>query len=205
MALITFLNSERLTVATRKTVFEPGEIDSLTSVLDQAERLQTLYNEEEKRIEDAAASGHDAGFEEGQGKGYEAALQHIAVKLVVLTKEANATRASLEHDTANLAIKIVERIASELGPQKTIAALAKTAASDLVQKEPIVLRVHPANLAYMKEEVVDTESPYARIVEVLADTTLSEDDCVLETEFGQINAGLQTQLSVLREKLYASH
>jgi len=162
--------------------------------------MDVLKNEKDM-LEDSFQTGYDSGFEKGQTEGYDAALEHIAVKLVVLAKEAHEARLELENKAGVLATKIVEKIATDLGPRKTIAALAKSAASNLVPREPVILRVHPDNTAYVSDEVSPSST---HIVEVMPDPSLSETDCVLETEFGRIKADMNTQLKVLREKLYAS-
>lgn len=204
MALITFLNNERLTLGSNKLVYEPEEFNSLTNVIEQAEILQNVFSIENEKIESASKAGYDAGFEKGQSEGYEAALEHIAVKLVVLTKEANAARDELESTVGNIAVKIVNKIASDIGTKETIAALASTAAKDIVSREPVVLRVHPDNHEYMVKGVLNPDNPASRIVDVVSDPRLGVADCVLETEYGQIKADLETQLKVLTERLYGS-
>lgn len=204
MSLITFLNTERLTVATRKLVYKPDEINAVTNVVHQAESLQELLDYENDRVEAAIKQGRVDGYERGQEEGYEAALEHIAVKLVVLAKEANVTRESIENSAGDLAIRIVEKIATDVGRKEMIVALARTAASELTPKEPIVLRVHPENVQHMEENSDHLDGAATRIVNVVGDYSLGEDDCVLETEFGQVKADLQTQLKVLREKMYGN-
>ncbi len=202
MALITFINNERLTMGSSQLVYGPEEINSLYSVIEQAELLQDIFSTEIEKTEAACKAGYEAGYEEGQTEGYEAALEHIAVKLVVLAKEASSARDELEESAAKIALKIVEKIAGEVGTKEMIAALAQSAAKDMVSREPVVLRVHPENFEYMKREGIRRDQPASRIVEVVSDPGLSQMDCVLETEFGQIKAGLQTQLKVLSERLY---
>lgn len=204
MALITFLNSERLALASSKLVYEPDEISSLVSVIDQANKLNILYSIENEKIETSTKAGYESGFEKGQEEGYEKALEHIAVKLVVLAKEATSARDDLEQRVGDLAIKIVEKIATDIGSQQTIAALAKAAAVDLLPREQVILRVHPDSRDYVAELVLNQQQPSTSIVEVISDSELDENDCVLETEFGQVRADLQTQLKVIREKLYGS-
>lgn len=201
MSLITFINNEKLTIATDKLVYEPDEIRSVHNVVGQAAALMDVLKNEKDMLEDSFQTGYDRGFEKGQTEGYDAALEHIAVKLVVLAKEAHEARLELENKAGVLATKIVEKIATDLGPRKTIAALAKSAASNLVPREPVILRVHPDNTAFVSDEVSPSST---HIVEVMPDPSLSETDCVLETEFGRIKADMNTQLKVLREKLYAS-
>jgi len=204
MALVTFLNTEQLTLATRKLVYEPDEISSLTSVIEQANLLQEIFATESDKVDAAVKEGHEAGYEKGQEEGYEAALEHIAVKLIMLAKEANATRESIEESAGNIAIKIVEKITSDIGSKETVLALAKSAASEFVPGESIVLRVHPDNQPYIHEKLLESEQPASRFVEVVGDPVLSLDDCVLETEYGQIKADLKTQLKVIREKMYGT-
>jgi len=202
MSLITFINSDRVTLASNKLVYEAEAVNSLTNVLEQADVLQEMFDAEKEKIECAVKAGHESGYEQGQTEGYEAALEHIAVKLVVLTKEANAARDELEASAGNIAVKIVQKIAADLGSEKTIAALAKSAAKEFVQREQLVLRVHPDNLPYMREKLLEPENQSARIVDVVSDSELGKDDCVLETEFGRVKADLQTQLKVLQGKMY---
>lgn len=205
MTLISFLSNEKLTLATGKLVYEPDEIDSVSNVIEQANKLSYLYSQESEKIESATREGYDSGYEKGQAEGYEAALEHIAVKLVILAKEANAAREALEERAGDLAIKIVEKIASDLGTNETIAALAKSAAAEMLPREPVVLRVHPDKHQYMTKNVLDhADEPSSRIIDVISDPALAVNDCVLETEFGQITADLKTQLKVLRERMYGS-
>jgi len=202
MALITFVNNERLTLGSSKLVYEADEINSLSNVIDQAKALENLFLIEEEKIEQSTREGYDSGYEEGQSKGYEAALEHIAVKLVVLAKEANAARDVLEKSAGDIAIKIVEKIASEVGDKEMIAALARSAAKDMIAQEPIVLRVHPDNYEHMEQKILESEGSNTRIVDVIADPALTGTDCVLETEYGRIKADLKTQLKVLAERMY---
>lgn len=204
MALVTFINNDQLTLGSSKLVYAPEEINSLTNVIEQAELLQDIYSAESEKIESAAKDGYLTGYEKGQEEGYEAALEHIAVKLVLLAKEADGTRDQLEESAAKIAVQIVEKIATDVGQKEMIVALAKSAAKNMVSRETVVLRVHPDNYDYVSKEALESDHVASRIVEVVGDPTLTESDCVLETEYGQIKADLQTQLRVLSEQLYAS-
>lgn len=204
MALITFLNTDRLSLATSRLVYEPGEIDSLTSVLDQAEKLRVVIDSEGDKIQAATEQGYSEGYEKGQDEGYEAALEHIATKLVVLSKEAANQREKLEQETGSLAIKIVEKIATEVGSHEMIVALAKSAAAEMLPRELIVLRVHPEAHSAVSQQVLNPDQKYSRIVEVIADPELEEEDCILESEYGHIKADLKTQLKVIHERLYGT-
>lgn len=198
MSIVTFLHKEKLTVNTGKLVYSPGESLDLHTLFVEASRLSELLEQEEARIEAAEKQAYDKGYELGQAQGYEAALEHIAVKLVALSKEADDTRRALESKSSELALSIVERIADEMGTAKTLSALAASAARQIVPREPVVLRVSVENLESV-EDLIQSKPAYRdSITEVTGDPSLKNDDCILETEFGQIKANLDTQLHALR-------
>jgi len=172
------------------------------TLVDQADALARIVSEQEARIETAEREGFEAGFEKGQSEGYEAALEHIAVKLVALTKDAAASREQLRDQSVELALSIVRKIAEGIGTSETVAALATSAARQLAPHEPIVLRVHPDVEQEIRVRLVASSRPAKQFIDIIADSSLAESDCVLETEFGQIKAGLETQLNVLHQKLY---
>jgi len=204
MANLTFLQNEKFTLTSESLVYDPDELNCLTSILDQAGQIQHLLQNEEQEIEKATEKGYSEGYDKGQSAGYEAALEHIAVKLVTLAKEANATRSELKNTAGDIALQIVEKIATDIGPQDTVRALAMSASKQLIPPASVVLRVHPSNKDYLTNNLLHDESVNTKIVQVVSDSQLSEQDCVLETEHGHIRADLQTQLKVMRSQFYDS-
>jgi len=202
MSIITLFNDDRVTLASERLILSADEISGMQTVMQHADTLQTLALNEEARVAQAEANGYEGGYEKGQSEGYEAALEHIAFKLVALAKEANEVRDRIEGQSASLALKIVEKIAEDIGPADTVAALAASAARQLVPREPVVLRVHPNHEQYLKEKIAGSTEAFKQIVEISPDLLLEETDCVLETEFGQIKASLDIQIRVFREKFH---
>lgn len=204
MASLIFLQNRNFTLSSNSLVYDPEEVNTLQSVLDQAGEIHRMLDNEKSLIEEAKEKGYNEGYESGQSDGYEAALEHIATKLVTLAKEANAAREELRHSAGDIAIKIVDKIATEIGNRDTVKSLAVTAARQLTGSEAIVLHVHPDNKEYLIDELLKSNGSTLNIVDVVADPELSDTDCVLETEYGHIKAGLQTQLKVMRGQLYGS-
>ena len=202
MALLTLYHSGDVTLASDRIVYAPDELAHAGSMIEQAEALGRLTDAERERIDAAERAAHEAGAERGRAEGYEAALEHIAVKLVSLAKEAGEARERLRGQGAELALGIVRKIARDLGPADTVAALAASAARQLAPHEPVVLRVHPDVEEGVRERLAAIGGPTVGEIELAADPGLGPGDCTLETEFGQVRAGLELQLEVLREKFY---
>ncbi len=203
MSIITFLNNDKVTLASSKIVYSEDDVGNIESLVSKATELTQLLDKESVRVEQAELSGYDAGYEKGQTKGYDAALEHIAIKLITLAREAEDTRDKLEQSAGDLALKIVRRIANDLGTEQTLASLAATAAKELVPREAVTLRVSVSNLEKVREAILSTPTRSHRIPDITGDPTLLDDECVLDTEFGQIKADLETQLRVYKEHFYA--
>jgi len=199
MSIVTFLNKEKLTAVSDKLVYTGEESLDLQTLFVKASKLADLLESEEARIEAAREKAYETGYEQGQSEGYEAALGHIAVKLIELAKEADEMRDKMERKTGELALQIVTKIAEDIGTPETLAALAASAAKQLVPREPVILRVSVSNLEKVREVVLASANFNSRISEVTGDPGLQFDDCILETEYGQIKANLQTQLDALKE------
>ena len=202
MALLTLYHAGEVTLAADRLVHAPGELAHVGEVIEQARALGELREAERARVEAAERAAAEAGTERGRAEGYEAALEHIAVKLVALAKEAAEARERLRAQAGELALGIVRKIARDLGPAETVAALAASAARQLAPHEPVVLRVHPELEAGVRERLGAIGGPTVGEIEVAADPALGAGDCTLETEFGQVRAGLELQLEVLRERFY---
>jgi len=191
MSIITFLNNDKVTLASSKIVYSEDDVGAIDSLVSKASELTRLLDKESVRIEQAELAGYDA------------ALEHIAIKLITLAREAEETRSQLEQSAGDLALRIVRRIANDLGPEHTLASLAATAAKELVPREAVTLRVSVANLEKVRESILSTPARSHRIPDISGDPTLLDNECVLDTEFGQIKADLETQLRVYKEHFYA--
>jgi len=168
-------------LASSKIVYSEDDVGNIESLVSKATELTQLLDKESVRVEQAELSGYDAGYEKGQTKGYDAALEHIAIKLITLAREAEDTRDKLEQSAGDLALKIVRRIANDLGTEQTLASLAATAAKELVPREAVTLRVSVSNLEKVREAILSTPTRSHRIPDITGDPTLLDDECVLDT------------------------
>lgn len=140
----------------------------------------------------ARAEGHAAGFVEGRRAGEEAAAADLASRLFALEVEAARGRASRRRDAARLALEVVRRIAGEIGPEATVAAIAERAVAELAPDVAVIVKVAPVAQAAAAARLAEIE-----MVTVAADPELADTDCVLETRLGVVRAGLDTQLAAI--------
>jgi len=145
-----------------------------------------------QQAEALIAAARDQGFAEGRQLGEAAAAGDVRTRLFDLEVKAAQMRAAQRAEAARLAIEVVRRIAGELGSETVVSALAEKAARDLAPDTKATVKVSPAVQAAVAERLARFDG-----LTVAADPSLSDDDCVVETSFGVIRAGLKTQLAAV--------
>jgi flagellar assembly protein FliH len=162
---------------------------------------------EADRIRDEARA---AGEAEGRAAGIAAAQQAAQPALAALAAAAGAVNelrvqlaAEAEKDAVELAIRIAEQIlagAIEVQPERVVD-VARNALRHLIDRRHVTLVVNPADLGLVTDSVENLTSQLGGIehLSVQADRRVGRGGAIARTEAGDIDAGLQTQLSRARE------
>jgi flagellar assembly protein FliH len=104
----------------------------------------------------------------------------------------------LVHLILGVAAKILHREAQV--DRMLLAALAKVAVENLQQRSHVVLRVPPEACAEWREFFA--VHPAGTKVEILEDSQLGREDCVLETELGCADVGIGSQLKEIERGFF---
>ena len=148
--------------------------------------------------------GHGATASEPASAGALAA--EVTEVLVAARALANADRLAAKDAAVVLARKMAEKIVGhtiDLDPvvMREIAARALAAAKP--GNDPVMLRVHPEDLALIegtRSELLAGAAAKAD-VRVVADASVGRHGCIVETAVGRLDARLQTQLDALERAL----
>lgn len=178
----------------------PGSAEEIADVL-------SAVRAEADRIRDEARV---AGEAEGRAAGIAAAQQAAQPALAALAAAAGAVNelrvqlaAEAEQDAVELAIRIAEQIlagAIEVQPERVVD-VARNALRHLIDRRHVTLVVNPADLELVSDSVENLISQLGGIehLSVQADRRVGRGGAIARTEAGDIDAGLQTQLSRARE------
>lgn len=177
--------------------------DEVTQVARAGELLQRLEQLVVMREAELAAA-REAARAEGRAEGRAQALAIEGPRLWdawdQAARQAGADQQALRQAVVTLALRVVQRIAADLGPESMVAALAEQAAESLAPDGAAVLRVHPDVAAAVRLRVAASPG----VLEVKADETLGRWDCAFETPAGRVLAGLPLQLQRLQRALVDS-
>ena len=204
--------------------YEPGEQsmeDLSQELLYQAEeRLTAARREAEDIILKAQADidlarrnafdeGSALGYSEGLGKAMgevEAMKAELQEERHLLRQEYDLLMDELEPRFVEMITDIYEQVFKvEMKDRCVIVAhLVATAMRESGENKNFIIRVSPDDYPYIDahRDEIRTEAAVGQVqIEIIKDQTLASGDCLIETGGGVFDAGFDTQLAGLNEKL----
>lgn len=171
-------------------------LTDIRSLLDKAEQIRKNARQE---LDDQLGAAHAEGVRAGRIEG----LAQMAVELLRVQAESRAFLARDGARIAELACAVVARIAPRLDRANLVAALATEAVREMQAENYLQVRVHPDALTRTEAEtqLMRELHPGLTQIQVIADPDLDPLGCVLVSESGKIEAGLDEQLASLRVAL----
>ena len=144
-------------------------------------------------VETSRREGYEAGRIEGE--------RQAAALLLKTTAEVNAYIAGLERQIAELSLTVVEKLLGRLDQAELVARLAQQALQSFQHERAVTITVAPALADRVAALVQRHNDNDALKIAVLADPRLDGSKCVLANAVAVVDAGLDTQLSVIRDAL----
>ncbi len=167
----------------------PAASEPLAPTPDQQAQLAAL---ERDAFTKGYAQGERAGLEAG-AKRAEAMLRRLAQTLEELASLRDTMVRQTERELVQLSLAIARRILqreASVDPELA-SALAHIALERLGTTSPATVRLHPADYASVTS---DTLAAGTRQVEIVADPSVARGGCVVESEFGFIDASIDSQM-----------
>ncbi|HEX8818435.1 MAG TPA: FliH/SctL family protein [Archangium sp.] len=172
---------------------------SAQGIIEEAHReKERILAEAQKEREDVLAKARDQGKQEGMAQ---------ATELVLRAKmQAGDILARQERDVVALACKIAEKIIArdiERDPTLLVDICAK-AVEELRNARAVVLRVNPKSAAVLRARKAELMELIGRAVDVAIreDPDVAPVGCIVQTEFGTVDAQLPTQFEMLQNVLF---
>jgi len=149
------------------------------------------------------------GYEAGLAAGRDAAAAEITERLVAARADAAAARDQAKDVAAALARRMAEKIigrAVELDPAALAGIVVEALEASRARTGPVVLRVHPDDLAAVEAARPTWLARLPTIPEVrlVADPVVGRYGCVVDTPVGRLDARLDTQLAALERAASSS-
>jgi len=170
----------------------------------EAESHATLENERKGAVEAGNAEGREAGFAEGKAE-VERLIQRTQTVLERAQNKRTEILAETEQEIINLVLLIARKAVKAITEsQRNVIDLNVVQALRKVKgRGNIIIRVNMADLklttAHTKDYISLVEG--VKSIQVVEDSTVDEGGCIIETDFGEIDARISSQLTEMETKI----
>ena len=187
--------------AEARKIIEEAEANA-ERIVDEADgKAQAI---ERDAFERGRKDGEDAGFQSGQAE-----VNRLIERLHVIINKAIERRNEIIEESESQVIHLVLAIATKV--VKVISENQKNiVVNNIVQslrklqaKSDVIIRVNLADLKLATEhtENILAAAEKARNISVVEDTTVDPGGCIIETDFGEIDARIASQLREIEDKI----
>ncbi|MDR0399972.1 MAG: flagellar assembly protein FliH [Treponema sp.] len=186
-----------------------AEAERMTA--EAGERIQKLEAESHLTLEDekreALEEGRKAGYEEGYAQG-KAEVERLVQRTQAVLERAQDKRGEIlteaEQEIVDLVLLLTRKVVKTITEsqrnvilQNVIQALRKVRA-----RGNVIIRVNIADLKLTTEHTRDfIQMMEGTGIQVVEDSTVGPGGCVIETDFGEIDARISSQLAEMEAKI----
>jgi len=187
---------------------------------DEAEKIVAEAREKARQIEedsraafeterrDAEEQGRAAGRETGFGEG-KAEVERLIQRTQTVLERAQDKRAEIldetEQEIINLVLLIARKVIKVISENQRSVIISNVvqALRKVKGRGNIIIRVNMADLKLSTEHTKDFIDLVegAKSIQIVEDSTVDEGGCVIETDFGEIDARIASQLTELETKI----
>jgi len=175
-------------------------------------KADVLENEIKARVTQTEREAYEKGHAEGHEKGFQEGKAEVA-RLVeslhtIITKaieKRNEIIEEAETQIINLVLLIVKKVIKVISENQKNVVINNVvqALRKLKSRGDVVIRVNLADLELTSEHVKDFMKMVENVksITVLEDSSVDRGGCIIETDFGQIDARISSQLHEIEERI----
>lgn len=159
-------------------------------------RADAIRAEAEEAYETRRREGYEDGVMEGR--------MEQAEKMMETAMQAVEYIENIEETLVKVVTSAVRKIIGELDERERIVRVVRTALVSVRSQQKVLIRVCPADEPAVREALaamIASAPGGVSFLDVPADPRMKPGDCILESELGVVDAGLETQLRALENAL----
>lgn len=177
-------------------VLKAADYEQMLTYDQLLQQLEQRYAQREKVAAVALAKSIRRGFEDGQEK----AQRQAAEQVLLFSGRVNDTLAKLEEELVEVVINAVRKIVRSFDQEERVREAVQSGLELVRGSHKLLVRVHPQQQMAVAAQLDAIPHRFSSL-EVVGDPHLAGDDCILESDIGIVNAGLDLQLQVIEQVL----
>ncbi len=170
----------------------------------EAEIKGRLTQTEREAYEKGHADGREKGYEEGRAE-VSRLVESVHTIITKAIEKRNEIIDEAETQIINLVLLIVKKVIKVISENQKNVVINNVvqALRKLKSRGDVVIRVNLADLELTSEHVKDFMKMVENVksITVLEDSSVDRGGCIIETDFGQIDARISSQLHEIEERI----
>ena len=174
------------------------------SRLIEARNLLPAARERAAPIRAEAEEAYEARKREGYEDGVMEGRMEQAEKMMETAMQAVEYIENIEETLVKVVGSAVRKLIGELDDRERIVRVVRAALVSVRSQQKVLIRVCPADEAAVREALaamIASAPGGVSFLDVSADPRMKRGDCILESELGVVDAGLETQLKAIENAL----
>ncbi|HAA90238.1 MAG: Flagellar assembly protein FliH [Thermoanaerobacterales bacterium 50_218] len=204
-------DAEEIIAETEKMVedlLDEARVKAEEIIAEARKKAETILAEARKEVEQI----RDQAEKEGYRTGYQEAQKALAAERKKLQEEIETQRkaleeeyrhrmAQLEPEVVQLAISIARKVINaelSIAPEK-IKGIVRMALERAGDSSEVTLKVRPEDYSYLLEFLQEEKN--GKKIKLEADAALASKGCLMETDYGMVDATVEGQLEAVASEL----
>ena len=187
--------------------------DEAKSILDEARRkADELESEIQGKVDKVEREAYDKGYKDGRESGFQEGRGEVerlveTIHRIISTaiEKRNEIIEGSETQVINLVLLITKKVIKVISENQKNVVINNVvqALRKLKSRGDVAIRVNLADLDLTSEHINDFMKMVENVksVTVLEDSSVDRGGCIIETDFGQIDARISSQLHEIEEKI----
>jgi flagellar assembly protein FliH len=191
---------------------QEAEDQAQVILADSRQKAADLESDIKQRVTQTEREAYERGYADGHSKGYDegrAEVERLVESLhSIITKaieKRNEIIEEAETQIINLVLLIVKKVIKVISENQKNVVINNVvqALRKLKSRGDVVIRVNLADLELTSEHVKDFMKMVENVksITVLEDSSVDRGGCIIETDFGQIDARISSQLHEIEERI----
>lgn len=196
------LTASTITVRPDTRIIKTEDIAKLHEASDIVEaakkRAEQILAEAQSDIERMRQQGYEEGREEGR-------LEH-SEKLMETVLQSVEFIENIEATIVDVVNQAIRKVIGDIDDKERIVRIVRTALASVRNQQQVTVRVAPTDEGAVSEALsaMLTSVPGSpSFLNVVADSRLEPNSCILESELGVVDASLETQLKAFENAFKA--
>jgi flagellar assembly protein FliH len=191
---------------------QDAEDEAARIVAEAQENAKGIEANAQERMSAVEKDAYRKGFDQGREAGFQegkAEVQRLVDRLHIILQKAMEKRAEILESTENQIVDMVLLIAKKVikviseNQRNVVVSNVVQALRKIKSRGDVIIKVNLADLqlasAHTKDFMQIVEN--VKSITVVEDNTVDRGGCVIETDFGQIDARISSQLSEIEERI----